>query len=69
VRIKLDESLPERLTSVLRELGHDLDTVREEGLRGQDDDVPWPKVQEAQRFLITKDLGFSDAIHRGVTTA
>jgi Domain of unknown function (DUF5615) len=46
LKIKLDENLPQRLTSVLRELGHDVDTVVEEGLRGQDDDALWPKVQE-----------------------
>lgn len=60
MRIKLDENLPDRLTPVLRELGHDTDTVVQEGLRGQDDDVLWPRVQEAERFFITKDLGFSD---------
>jgi hypothetical protein len=48
---------------LLRELGHDVDTVVQEGLRGQDDEVLWPKVQEAERFLITKDLGFSDERH------
>jgi predicted nuclease of predicted toxin-antitoxin system len=48
---------------LLRELGHDVDTVVQEGLRGQDDEVLWPKVQEAERFLITKDLGFSHERH------
>jgi predicted nuclease of predicted toxin-antitoxin system len=43
-----------------------------EGLKGAKDDVLWPAVQKAERFLITKDLGFSDArryapgTHRGI---
>ena len=32
-----------------------------EGLKGAKDDDLWPAVQTAERFLITKDLGFSDA--------
>jgi hypothetical protein len=31
-----------------------------EGLRGATDEDLWPQVQQAARFLITKDLGFSD---------
>jgi predicted nuclease of predicted toxin-antitoxin system len=72
VRVKLDENLPQRLVSVLVDLGHDVDTVVDEGLKGAKDDVLWPAVQKAERFLITKDLGFSDArryatgSHRGI---
>jgi hypothetical protein len=53
-------------------LGHDVDTVVGEGLKGVKDDELWPAVQTAERFLITKDLGFSDArryppgTHRGI---
>jgi predicted nuclease of predicted toxin-antitoxin system len=72
MRVKLDENLPERLVSILIELGHDVDTVVGEGLKGSKDDVLWPAVQTAERFLITKDLGFADArryppgTHRGI---
>ena len=31
-----------------------------EGLAGATDEDLWPQVQQAARFLITKDLGFSD---------
>jgi hypothetical protein len=31
-----------------------------EGLGGATHEDVWPKVQQAARFLITKDLGFSD---------
>lgn len=60
MRIKLDENLPDRLVSVLGGLGHDTDTVVREGLGGKPDVELWPEVQKAERFLITKDLGFSD---------
>ncbi len=72
MRVKLDENLPARLISVLVELGHDVDTIVGEGLKGAKDDDLWPAVQKAERFLITKDLGFSDArryppgTHRGI---
>ena len=60
MKIKLDENLPERLLPILGDLGHDADTVVREGFRGMDDEDLWPEVQKAQRFLSTKDLGFSD---------
>ncbi len=72
MRVKLDENLPARLVAVLVELGHDVDTVVGEGMKGAKDDDLWQAVQAAERFLITKDLGFSDArryvpgTHRGI---
>ena len=60
MRVKLDENLPERLAGALLELGHDVDTVIQEGLQGQEDEELWPKVQAASRLLVTKDLGFCD---------
>lgn len=60
MNIKLDENLPERLVSVLRDLGHDVDTVRTERLNGRDDIDVWHAAQSAQRFFVTQDLDFSD---------
>ena len=60
MRIKLDENVPDRAVASLAALGHDIDTVTGEGLGGATDEDLWPKVQEAARFLITRDLGFSD---------
>ena len=60
MKIKLDENLPERVVAGLAALGHDTDTVTGEGLGGATDEKLWPQVQRAARFLITKDLGFSD---------
>jgi predicted nuclease of predicted toxin-antitoxin system len=60
VRLKLDENLATRLVPILSGFGHDVDTVVQEGLGGRNDRDLWPEVQKADRFLITKDLGFSD---------
>jgi predicted nuclease of predicted toxin-antitoxin system len=61
VRIKLDENLPHRLVQLLGDLGHDVDTVPDEGIGGRDDSVVWDRCPVHGRFLITQDLDFSDA--------
>jgi predicted nuclease of predicted toxin-antitoxin system len=61
VRIKLDENLPTGLVQLLTGLGHDVDTVPDEGVAGQDYTVVWRAAQDAGRFLSTQDLDFSDA--------
>jgi predicted nuclease of predicted toxin-antitoxin system len=60
VNIKLDENLPARLTRFLGNLGHNVDTVPQEGLTGLDDATVWHAAQQSGRFLITQDLDFSD---------
>jgi predicted nuclease of predicted toxin-antitoxin system len=60
VKIKLDENLPARLVSALSALGHEADTVYQEGLSGCDDRTVWDAAQKEERFLITQDLDFSD---------
>ncbi len=61
MRLKLDENLPGQLVPILTDLGHDVDTVPDEYLAGQDDDAVWAAAQAARRFLVTQDLDFSDA--------
>ena len=61
MNIKLDENLPHQLIRLLTDLGHDVDTVREEHMAGRNDDVVWAAAQAAGRFLVTQDLDFSDA--------
>ena len=56
MKIKLDENLPAALAKRLRGLGHDVETVREEGLEGKKDDRIWISAQSEGRFLITQDL-------------
>jgi predicted nuclease of predicted toxin-antitoxin system len=60
MRIKIDENLPARLMDGLAQLGHDVDSVPDEGLRGRDDAAVWRAAQTERRFLITQDLHFSD---------
>lgn len=60
MRIKLDENLPLQLGTVLKELGHEVSTVRDEGLTGHADKEIWQAAQKESRFLITQDLDFSD---------
>ena len=60
MKVKLDENLPARLTRVLAQLGHEADTVPQEGLAGRGDDEIWEAAQAAGSFVITQDLDFSD---------
>ncbi|MCP4663914.1 MAG: hypothetical protein GY856_51685 [bacterium] len=60
MKIKLDEHLPTAVARCLASLGHDVETVHDEGLGGQDDDHVWEAAQAEKRFLITQDLDFSD---------
>jgi predicted nuclease of predicted toxin-antitoxin system len=60
MRIKLDENLPADIAADLAALGHDVDSVPEEGLAGHDDPTVWAVAQAAERVLITQDLDFSD---------
>jgi len=60
VKVKLDENLPARLARILAQLGHETDTVPQEGLAGRRDDEIWAAAQAAESFLITQDLDFAD---------
>jgi predicted nuclease of predicted toxin-antitoxin system len=60
MRIKLDENVPVRAAQRLRDLGHDVDTVLDEGLGGKSDVAVWEAAQSEGRFLVTQDLDFSD---------
>jgi predicted nuclease of predicted toxin-antitoxin system len=61
MKLKVDENLPATLAARLRALGHDADTVRDEGLTGRADELVWEAAQAEKRFLVTQDLDFSDA--------
>lgn len=60
MKIKLDENLPSRLASILRQHGYEVDTVPDEQLGGRPDAEIWQAVCVERRFLITQDLDFSD---------
>jgi predicted nuclease of predicted toxin-antitoxin system len=60
MKIKLDENLPARLADILNRLGHNTDTIPNEGYASSDDNQVWKLAQQTQRFLIAQDLDFSD---------
>jgi len=60
MKIKLDENLPVRLVELIGELGHNVDTVGQQGLTGQPDAAVWEAAQKSGRLLITQDMDFSD---------
>lgn len=60
MKIKLDENIPTDLVAVLAQLGHEVDTVPQEGLAGAMDSIIWQVAQKERRFLITQDLDFSN---------
>ncbi len=61
MKIKLDENLPFRLVTPLKDLGHDTHTVHGERLVGHADRQIWEAAQKESRFFITQDLDFSDS--------
>ncbi len=60
MKFKLDENLPELVHESLRELGHDVHTVAQEGLAGAQDAAVLQACNVEDRILITLDLDFSD---------
>jgi predicted nuclease of predicted toxin-antitoxin system len=60
MKIKLDENLPIRLATLLKDLDHDVHTLHDELLVGHADSEIWQATQKESRFLITQDLDFSD---------
>ncbi|WP_437494952.1 DUF5615 family PIN-like protein [Sorangium sp. So ce1014] len=52
--------LPTSLVEALVQLGHDADSVQQEGLQGSPNAGVWAAAQADKRFLVTQDLDFSD---------
>ena len=68
MRLKGDENLPERLAAALRGLGHDVDTVVQEGLSGCEDEALWPVVQGTGQFFLTNQAAVRSILdHLGLT--
>ena len=55
MKAKLDENLPLQIASLLRKLGHDVQTTKDEGLLGCNDLDLWTAAQSEGRILITQD--------------
>jgi predicted nuclease of predicted toxin-antitoxin system len=61
MKAKLDENLPLQIASRLRQLGHDIQTTKDEGLSGCNDFDLWNAAQREGRVLLTQDMDFSDS--------
>ena len=62
IRFKLDENLPPVIGDFLRESGHDVMTVYEQGLRSCADPVVLAACQSEGRTLLSFDLDFSNIL-------
>jgi predicted nuclease of predicted toxin-antitoxin system len=63
MKFKLDENLPADLAHWLREEGHDVADVVEEGLGGEEDPPVLKAATSEGRILLTFDLDFADIRH------
>lgn len=60
MKFKLDENFGTRTQDVFRAAGHDVQTVRSQGLQGCSDQHLSSACRTEQRCLVTLDLGFAD---------
>ncbi|MBL8295641.1 MAG: DUF5615 family PIN-like protein [Bryobacterales bacterium] len=60
MKFKIDENLPGELAADLRDLGHEADTVFDEGLMGAKDPVLVAVVASENRILLTLDKGIAN---------
>lgn len=60
MKFKLDENLPVSSAAILTSVGHDVDTVTEEGLVGAPDRDVVAAASAAGRILISLDRGLGD---------
>ena len=60
MRFKVDENLPIEVAQLLREAGHDVDSVHQEGLVGAKDQVLADACRSASRAIVTLDIHFAD---------
>ena len=60
MKIKLDENMPRSLSQLLCSAGHDVSTVAEEDLSGEEDSLVLERATKEGRLLITFDVGFGD---------
>ena len=72
MKFKVDENLPREIADDLVSLGHDADTVNDEGLAGADDIAVVGAARVSARILMTLDKGIASvqqypiAEHAGV---
>ncbi|HUT76858.1 MAG TPA: DUF5615 family PIN-like protein [Polyangia bacterium] len=62
MKLKLDENLDERFADRIATVGHDVATVRSQGLGGATDETLYRVCREEGRVLVTLDLDFASVI-------
>lgn len=62
MKIKLDENLGERGRRMFADAGHDVATVKEEGLEGESDRLLIQACGNESRCFVTLDLDFSNTL-------
>ena len=62
MKLKLDENLDVRLAVILRQAGHEVTTVRDQGLAGIDDKELYRHCVSEARTLVTLDLDFANVL-------
>lgn len=62
MKLKLDENLGNSAAELLRSYGHDVSTVRLQGLEGSDDELLFWKCVEESRALVTLDHDFGEVL-------
>lgn len=62
MKFKLDENFGTRTQQLFRAAGHDVQTVRDEGLQGSSDQYLYEVCCTEHRCLVTLDLDFTDII-------
>jgi predicted nuclease of predicted toxin-antitoxin system len=62
VKFKLDENIGHSGADLLRASGHDVSTVREQGLEGAPDTLLFDKCADERRALITLDHDFGQVL-------
>ena len=60
MKFKIDENLPAELVTDLRNLGHEADTVFDEGLPGVTDAILIEAASKENRILLTLDKGIAN---------
>lgn len=60
MKFKVDENLPAEHAALLREAGHEADTVADQELSGAEDSKLSERCQAEGRILLTLDLDFAN---------
>jgi predicted nuclease of predicted toxin-antitoxin system len=60
MRFKVDENLPAEIRDDLRAIGHEAETVTDEGMAGAPDAALLSKVQAEARVFLTLDKGIAN---------